>query len=243
MPHTFFLIIYKVVVDRSVFGAEKHFGGFLELGEVFVGVCVISNKSPVVFSTQGEVDHVFFGLRIIDGLRRPNPMGIAELFGKCFGEYDVAVGPVYEVGGLHQHDTGIGSPSVLVGEHVGGHHIECFSVVSAQDVWVAYASAAGDAVGGYDGAVVVEGFPVEAVFAYGKAQLLLQICVAPSFKVSEEVALCPACGGLECKGGRKECAGQDLFVHGCSFDKDRMKIGARFMRASNCLRHKYTDIC
>ena len=176
-----------VVVDASVFGREQHLRLALEAREVVVGVGVIGDEAlaAVARALQGEVNHVFLGLAVVDGLRRPHPVGVGEVLVSLL-QHNLAMAPMHQVGRSHHHNAGVVLPSVLHGVHVGCHDV-IVTVSAPQDMGVANAATGGDGVAAYDGAVVVERIPILGVLADGKAQMFLQFALACALKIGKEV--------------------------------------------------------
>ncbi|OPZ98418.1 MAG: hypothetical protein BWY72_00844 [Bacteroidetes bacterium ADurb.Bin416] len=90
--------IDDVVVDGAVLGGKQGLRRALKGGEVFVGIGVIGNErlALIVGALQGEVDHVLPGLGVVDGLRGPDPVGIAEGW-PVLAEVDLRVCPIDQV--------------------------------------------------------------------------------------------------------------------------------------------------
>ena len=83
------VLVYDVVVDGAVFGAEEHLRLGLEAAEVVIGVGVVCHKAAHTLAVEGEVDHVFTGFGVEDRLRRPYPVCVAEVLGIGLGKVDV----------------------------------------------------------------------------------------------------------------------------------------------------------
>ena len=140
------ILLDDVIVYRAILSREELSWLTLKGREVLVGIGVEGDEalSVVACPLQGEVYHVFLCLAVVDGLRCPHPVGVA----KCrpvLGQVDLPVGPVDQVLRLHHHDTRILIPSIFGHHHVGSHDIVA-SVLTPQDVRVAYAAALADGV-------------------------------------------------------------------------------------------------
>ena len=71
---------YDVVVYAAVFGRKELFGFVFKACEVLVGICIIGDEAFAVVALQGKINHIFFGLAVVNGLRGPYPISITEMF-------------------------------------------------------------------------------------------------------------------------------------------------------------------
>ena len=176
-----------VVVYAAVFGREKLFRIAFKAREVLVGVCVISDEAFAVVALQGKINHIFFGLAVVNGLRSPYPISITEMFRIIFGQIDFGVFPMQQIVRTQEYDARVFVPTVFGGIHVRGYDVKA-SVFTAQDVRVADTAAFADGVGSDDGAVFVKRTPVHSIVAEGKTQVFLLLGISSSLEIGEEVS-------------------------------------------------------
>ena len=158
------VFVYDVAVDTAllVFGDEEGLRLSDEVGEVVVGVYIIYNVGAVAVLHR-EVDHIFAGVLVVDGLWRPYALEVVMSFVALL-YVDHGRLPVDEVGRFEQCQAAVGVPSLVAG-HVGHYHIELLAVFAAEDMGVAHASRFADEFRVDYRGVVVEGLEVESVAA------------------------------------------------------------------------------
>ena len=84
----------------------------------------------------GPVNHVLSCFPIINSLWSPHTFQIL-LIGIFFLNIDNIGSPVHQVLRFQQHHGTVGIPTVS-GHHVGDNHIECFTVLTTQDMRITY---------------------------------------------------------------------------------------------------------
>ena len=176
-----------VVVNAAVFGCKELLWGLLKGCEGGVGISVIRDErgASVARALQCEVNHVLACRFVIDHLRSPDPVGVAESRIFTWQIY-VRVCPMYEICAAHQHYTRVLAPPVADCVHVRGHDV-VVAVLSSQYMRVANAFGLGYRVRGDHRQVVVQRTPVHGIAADGKSQVLLQTPFARAFEIGKQV--------------------------------------------------------
>ena len=121
------VLVDDVVVYRAILRLKQHLRLALESREVLVGIGIVGDERLAVVTLQGKVNHILPGLAVVDGLRRPHPVGIAEVLAPVLREVDLRVRPINEVFRLQQHDARIRPPPLFRVEHM---HVRCHDIVA-----------------------------------------------------------------------------------------------------------------